>query len=245
MSRCSRCGSELTEFAQFCPDCGQPVISPAKTAEPIPRHSGQSLPLGNYLKGGWELFKKYPGGFAGFFLLFIIIHLILHFIPFVGWLVAAVISPALIAGNFIVSAKLIQNQTPEFRDFFAGFNFFLPLLLTGLLTSALVGLGMLLLLAPGIYLMVGYAFASYAVVDRRLDFWQAMELSRRTVNPLWFSVFGLILLLLLINLGGALLLGLGLLVSVPLTTCTLTVAFADLFGLSSSYTGAIPSLRQR
>ena len=27
-------------------------------------------------------------------------------------------------GNFIVSAKLLQGQTPEFRDFFAGFQFF-------------------------------------------------------------------------------------------------------------------------
>jgi len=245
MARCSRCDSELGEFSQVCPNCGQAVSPPPATAEPAPRPAGPSLPLGHYIKGGWELFKKYPGGFVGFFLLFILIHVVLHFIPLVGRVAAAVISAPLIAGNFIVSAKLLQEQTPEFRDFFAGFNFFLPLLLTGLLTAVLVGLGLLLLLVPGIYLLVGYAFASYLVVDRRMDFWQAMELSRRTVNPIWFNVFALILLLLLINLGGAMVLGLGLVITVPLTTCTLSVAFADIFGLQSSYAGPIPSLPQQ
>ncbi len=241
MARCSRCDSELGEFAQTCPNCGQPVSPSPVVADKPP---AAPLPLGNYIRGGWELFKKYPGGFVGFFLLFILMHLVLRFLPLIGWLVAGAVTPALIAGNFIVSAKLLQEQTPEFRDFFAGFNFFLPLLLTGLLTGVLVGLGLILLIVPGVYLLVGYAFASYLVVDRRLDFWQAMELSRRTVNPLWFSLFGLVLLLILINLGGVLLLGLGLVITVPLTTCTLTVAFADIFGLQSSYAGPVPSLRQ-
>jgi hypothetical protein len=40
----------------------------------------------------------------------------------------------------------------------------------------------------------------------------------------------------LLNLGGALLLGLGLLVSVPLSHCILTVAYAEIFGLESAYT---------
>jgi hypothetical protein len=37
----------------------------------------------------------------------------------------------------------------------------------------------------------------------------------------------------LLNLAGALLLGLGLLVTIPVSFCTLTVAYADLFGLEA------------
>ena len=94
----------------------------------------------------------------------------------------AVTSP-LLMGNFIVSAKLLQGQTPEFRDFFAGFQYFLPLLLLSLVAGLFIGIGTLLLIIPGVYLAVAYMFASYLVVDRRLDFWPAMELSRRTVTP--------------------------------------------------------------
>ena len=118
-------------------------------------------------------------------------------------------------GNFIVSAKLLQGQTPEFRDFFSGFQYFLPLLLLSLVAGLFIGIGTILLIIPGVYLAVAYLFASYLVVDRRLDFWPAMELSRRTVNPRWFGYFAFVLLLALLNLAGAIALGLGLLVTIP------------------------------
>jgi uncharacterized membrane protein len=74
-------------------------------------------------------------------------------------------------------------------------------------------------------------FASYLVIDRGLDFWPAMELSRRTVTPRWFGYFAFVLLVALLNIGGALALVLGLLVTVPLSFCTMTVLYADIFGL--------------
>jgi uncharacterized membrane protein len=146
-------------------------------------------------------------------------------------------------GNFIVSAKLLQGQTPDFRDFFAGFQFFLPLLLLSLVAGLFIGIGTILLLVPGVYLAVAYMFASNLVVDRRLDFWPAMELSRRTINPRWFGYFAFMLLVALLNLAGALLLGLGLLVTIPLSFCTVTAAYADLFGFQSDYTQEVPRLK--
>ena len=53
-------------------------------------------------------------------------------------------------------------------------------------------------------------------------------------------MFAFVLLLMLINLAGAVALGVGLLVSVPLTACTVTVAYADLFGLQSDYSEDFP-----
>jgi hypothetical protein len=198
------------------------------------------LPLGDYLKKGWELFKGYPGGFVGFFLLYILIQLVFHLLPWVGTLAAFAVGPPLIMGNFIVSAKLLQNHTPKFSDFFLGFRFYIPLLLTAMVGGALTGIGLLLLIIPGLYLMVSYLFAAPLVIDRRLDFWPALELSRRTVQPHLFTIFAFLLLLVLLNLIGAALLGLGLLVSVPLTCCAVTVAFADLFGLQSDYSEDFP-----
>ena len=86
----------------------------------------------------------------------------------------------------------------------------MPLLLLSLVAGLFIGIGTILLIIPGVYLVVAYLFASYLVVDRRLDFWPAMELSRLTVNPRWFGYFAFMLLLALLNLAGALLLGLGL-----------------------------------
>ncbi len=237
MPLCAHCGNEMSEDAQFCPACGHPASQPP----PVPTQSAAaSLPPGEYLKTGWELFKRCPGWFAGFFLIYVVIQVVARFIPFVGQVIGFAVGPALLMGNFIVSAKLLQGRTPQFSDFFLGFRFFIPLLLTALVGGLLVGIGLLLLVIPGVYLLVGYLFASALVVDRRLDFWAALELSRKTVQPIWFTMFAFVLLLMLINLAGFLLLGVGLLVSVPLSACAVTVAYSHLFGLQSDYSEGFP-----
>ena len=233
MPYCPECGNQLTGSEPHCPACGQPTDSPPPLLEPSPARTPESLPLGDYLKTGWGLFKQYPGGFVGFCLLNFLIQGLLNTISYVGAVASVAISTPLLMGNFIVSAKLLHGQTPEFRDFFAGFQYFLPLLLLSLVAGLFIGIGTLLLIIPGVYLAVAYLFASYLVVDRRLDFWPAMELSRRTVNPRWFGYFAFVLLLVLLNLAGAVALGVGLLVTIPLSFCAVTVAYADIFGFQS------------
>jgi hypothetical protein len=240
MPRCSGCGNRLTGAELHCPACGQPTAAPPPPTAPSQFRTPRLMPLGDYIKTGWEVFKQYPGGFVGFLLLNAAMHTGLHALPYVGSLASAAVSTPLFMGNFIVSAKLLQGHSPEFRDFFAGFSFFWPLLLLSLVSSALIGIGFILLIIPGIYLSVGYLFASSLVIDRRLDFWPAMEMSRRTLNPLWFTFFAFLLLLLLIILAGTVLLGLGLLIAVPVSFAAMTAAYGDLFGFQSDYAGSIP-----
>ena len=243
MSYCPKCGHQLTGSEPQCPACGQPTYSPPPLLKPSLARAPESLPLSDYFKTGWGLFKLYPGGFVGFCLVNLVIQLALSRIPSGGVVASAVVSTPLFMGNFIVSAKLLQGQTPDFRDFFAGFQFFLPLLLLSLVAGLFIGIGTILLLVPGVYLAVAYLFASNLVVDRRLDFWPAMELSRRTINPRWFGYFAFMLLVALLNLAGAIALGLGLLVTIPLSFCTVTAAYADLFGFQSDYTQEVPRLK--
>jgi uncharacterized membrane protein len=239
MPNCPHCGQEIESGSETCSACGQSLTSPVEpVVSPVAPETPQitEVNVGDYFKAGWELFKKYPAGFVGFFIIIIVTSLALNLVPVIGVLAScAVISP-LNAGFFIVGAKLLKNQTPEFVDFFGGFKLFLPLALLGVVSSLFIAIGLILLIVPGIYLIVSYLFAIMFVVDRGLDFWPAMETSRRSVQPVWFKVFGLFLLLLLLNLAGALLLGVGLLISIPLSHCILTVAYAEIFGIESAYT---------
>jgi len=223
---CSACGQSLT------PPEEPVVIFPAAPAQP----QSTEGKVGDYVKAGWELFKKYPAGFVGYFIIILVASIALRLVPVVGMLAGFVLVSPLNAGFFVVGAKLLKNQTPDFVDFFGGFKFFLQLALLGVVSSILITLGLVLLIVPGIYLIVSYLFTVMFVVDRRLDFWPAMETSRRAVQPAWFKVFVLLLMLIVLNLAGALLLGVGLLVSIPLTHCILTVAYADIFGIESAYT---------
>lgn len=243
MPYCPECGNQLTGAEPRCPACGQPTDFPPPILEPSPARTQESLPLGDYVKTGWGLFKQYPGGFVGFCLLNFLIQGLLNGSSYAGAVVSLAITSPLLMGNFIVSAKLLQGQAPEFSDFFAGFQYFLPLLLLSLVAGLFISIGTILLVIPGLYLVVAYLFASYLVVDRRLDFWPAMELSRRTVTPRWFGYFAFVLLVALLNLAGALLLGLGLLVTIPLSFCAITAAYANLFGFQSDYTQEVPRLK--
>lgn len=238
MPYCPHCNGMVEENAAICPSCGQPLTAPKPV---IP---GALVQPGKYLRGGWELFKLYPGGFVGFALVFLIIQGILSYLPRVGGLISLALTAPLGAGFFVVSAKLMQGRTPDFQDFFTGFQFFVPLLLLSVVSALLIIVGFILLILPGIFLMVCYLFSSMLVIDRHLDFWPAMELSRRTVQAQWFGFFVFLLLLVLINLGGAALLGIGLLISLPVSACAVAAAYAEVFGLLSDYSGSMPQLKE-
>ena len=66
-------------------------------------------------------------------------------------------------------------------------------LLAGAVTSGCFTLvGFCLLILPGIYLGVAYLFTYLLlIVDQKLDFWTAMEVSRRVVTTQWWRVLGL------------------------------------------------------
>ncbi len=189
---------------------------------------------GYYLKAGWELFKQNAVGFIGFSVVAFIVILALNKFPGLGQALTYVVGPPLWAGLLIVAMKLLRQQPTEVNDFTKGFAYLLPLLLYSVVSSIFISVGLLLLILPGLYLIAGYAFTTWLIIDRRLDFWPAMELSRKTVHRRFFEVLGFLLVLCLINLGGLLLLGLGLLVTFPYTLCVLTVAYQDIFGIRSN-----------
>jgi hypothetical protein len=233
---CPHCSQEIEAGSNFCRYCGQRIDAVAEAAELTPPLIGE-LQMGKYLQTGWQVFKQYPQGYLLFTLIYLAILAIISRPWGIGWLAAAAIHEPLVAGYIMVTAKLLQQKEPTFSDFFEGFQFryFLPLVLVGLISQALVTLGLILLIIPGLYLAVGYLFAAVLVVDRGLDFWPAMETSRRLITPRWFSFFAFLLLLVLVNFAGLLALGVGFLVSFPVSWCALVAGYADLLGLKSDY----------
>ncbi len=187
-----------------------------------------------YFTAGWDLFKSDLTGFLSFGLLFFLINMGLSFVPIIGNIATMVITPALAMGFFIVAAKKLKQESTRFEDFFKGFNYFVPLALVGLVSSALITIGLVLLVLPGIYLAVAYLFAYMLVVDRRLSFWDAMETSRKIANKNWFTLFGFFLALLVLNIVGATVFMVGLAVTTAITFCIMTVAYDDVIGIRST-----------
>ena len=78
---------------------------------------------------------------------------------------------------------------------------------------------------PVIYLSVAWSFTPFFIVFLKMDFWEAMESSRKIITKKWFSFFIFFFLLVLINLFAMIPLGLGLLVTIPASYCAMYAAF--------------------
>ena len=199
----------------------------------------------HYLQTAWKIFKLYPLGFIGFSvieLVSVIACIILSSSsPLFGLLLEAAISP-LHVGILIVGAQLLQRQSCAFKDFFLGFHYYKPLVIIGLLFGIISEIDKLfpgqtaasiLTLTALIMLSVVYFFAPFLIFDRRLDWWEALETSRKTVQRRLMRIFGLNLILGLILNSGIFALGVGVFITYPLVECAATVAYADIFGLQS------------
>lgn len=82
------------------------------------------------------------------------------------------------------------------------------------------------------YLDVGYLFAVHLILDRRVSFGPAMEMSRQVVHQHWWEFWLFTVMLGLLNFAALLTCGLGLIITVPLAQCAITYAYSQVFGLA-------------
>ena len=195
---------------------------------------GCKVNASDYVQKGWEMFREHIGEFIGFTLIIFAASIVSSKMSLFGSLLFSSLAAPLYAGYCIAAFRILTGKPFQFSDFFGGFNYFLPLFLAGLASGIIVSVGTVLLILPGIYLTVGYMLTVFLVIDYRMEFWQAMETSRKIVTKNWFAFFVFALLLFLINLLGIIALGVGLLVSAPVTACAAAIAYKEIVGLHSA-----------
>jgi uncharacterized membrane protein len=127
--------------------------------------------------------------------------------------------------------KKIRGEITTVETAFSGFsNRFLQLLLASFVSLVLVGLGFFCLILPGLYLSVAWIFTLPLVIDKGLDFWSAMELSRKIVSKHWWKFFGFVILLLLLKLAGLVVFIIGFFIAAPIAKASMMYAYEDFFG---------------
>jgi GYF domain 2 len=144
--------------------------------------------------------------------------------------VAAPVYMILMAGLMKYFLKLIRGEPAAVGDAFAGFGPMIgQLFLLGLVSNLLVLIGYALCIIPGLFLQVAWLFALPLVVDRRLNFWGAMELSRKMVCKHWFMVFAFLIVYTLVVLLGLLACCIGIFVSTPVGLGAWMYAYETIF----------------
>jgi uncharacterized membrane protein len=101
---------------------------------------------------------------------------------------------------------------------------------TSILVSLAIGVGLVLLIVPGIILGLMFMFTPFLVIERELGPIEAMKESHRITRGHKWNLLGLLLMTLLVNLLGALAFIVGLLVTIPVTVIAVTHAYRVLSG---------------
>ena len=83
---------------------------------------------------------------------------------------------------------------------------------------------------PATYLGVCWKFTLPLIIDRQLDFWTAMKTSFKMVNKHWWQIFGLIMLVGLVNIAGVLACCIGLVFTIPIGFAAMMYAYETIFG---------------
>ncbi len=100
-----------------------------------------------------------------------------------------------------------------------------------MIASALIptGVALLVTLPVILWLSMNWIFTLPLIMDRHLDFWTAMKTSWRQVSRHWWTVFGLSVLTVLINLAGFLACGVGVLFSASIGVGAMMQAYETMF----------------
>jgi hypothetical protein len=181
---------------------GSPAAHQAWTSQLLATRP--ALHIGECLSRSLDLMKENLGLLFGACFVVWLVESICQRLPIVGmlyWVLQGVVN----AGLYLIFLNRIRGKPASVGEVFSGFSSGFPqLLLAGMITTLLSGIGWLFCMLPGIYLMVAWIFAIPLVVDKKLEFWTAMETSRKVVTRVWFEVLGLIILaflpLILVNI---------------------------------------------
>ncbi|MAI77636.1 MAG: hypothetical protein CL917_01700 [Deltaproteobacteria bacterium] len=151
----------------------------------------------------------------------------------VGHSVPGFLCLPLAAGIWAMGLRQSCGADVPFKTLFAYFHLLLPILGMMILFYVFVLVGFALLVIPGVYLLISYIFALPLILDKGLGPFEALETSRKALHSHWFQALGIFLSLMLLNLMGGALAGIGLIWTVPLSILTQSVMYRRVFGVES------------
>jgi uncharacterized membrane protein len=186
-----------------------------------------------YFTQAVELIKRYWAPFAVYTLIYMAFLLLVYRLGENGSFLQFILSGPLNAGYYLAIHRLVNGKPFQFENFFDGFRIMLPVMTVAMAAMFLTSLGVMLFVLPGLIISLSLIFALPLVIFGQLELFSALRSSTQVVwKQFWeMAKFGLFIILL--NVTGALMLGVGLLFTVPLTFAAIYFAYVDIIGIGT------------
>lgn len=128
-------------------------------------------------------------------------------------------------GISFASLRAARRDKLEIKDMFAAFKNYVNVVLANLLTGAIIIIGLVLLIVPGIIFACKLAFVPYLVIDRKMEAIEAVKESWRMTGGYAWKVFLIGLLAIPISIAGLICFGVGIIFALM----WIRLAFASLY----------------
>ncbi|PCJ33077.1 MAG: hypothetical protein COA90_01230 [Gammaproteobacteria bacterium] len=203
------------------------------------------------MKDAWNNLSGMKGSFWGGMAMYVILTMVFEFIGIMifgtpeagafpsgpamlyGVVKMIVLVPVSI-GLMIIAIKHSVGARTEATEVFKHFDKIVPLFVTSILMYLLVGVGLLLLIIPGIYLLIAFSMAMLLVVEKDMGPWEALNTSRKAITHNWFSMLGFSVVSFIVMLLGFLAFFIGIVWALPLIMLAFATVYRDMFGVEAS-----------
>lgn len=230
---CHHCGAQIADGAAFCPNCGQPAGAAGTLGGTPPGPwtppTGVHAQTGRWIGAAWRLVQTDIWTYIALALLSSII----------SSAVPIILQGPMIAGFHIFTIKKLTGRQSEFGDLFKGFDYFVPTLVATLLIAVFTALGVIACIIPGLVIAAMYKFTYLFIVDKKMDFWPAMQASHAIVKQDYFGFTIFLLVAVGVNILGVLCCIVGVFVTIPITYAAITIAYHEIVGFEPQTAAAL------
>lgn len=187
------------------------------------------------LQEGWAQTKRYFPSFA----VLVLVSIVLSFLGnafgtgfFAGlWrLIIRLVDVAVTMVWIRFALSVEEGRAPDPAEVRPTLSHYLEYLLASIVYSVIVAVGLLLLIVPGVIWAVRFGLYPFFIIDQKLDTMAALKRSNAVVRGITGQLLVFALIVIGLNILGAIAFGLGLFVTMPLTAIAAAYVYRKVRG---------------
>jgi hypothetical protein len=219
------------------------------SATALPPTAPAVLSAPHHFEAGWQLFRahwrRYVIAVLAVFAAWVVLEFAVVSLQRLGPVANVVlhVAFALLASGMVVgihrmALDAVHGRAPSLESLIAHFDRGPAYLLAWCMYSLAVATGLVLLAAPGVLVAVRHGLFAQVLAERRVGGYEALRLAGALSALRWWAMFRLFALALAFNLAGAAFLGVGVLVTIPVSILACTSLYAEIASSRAPGAGA-------